>query len=118
MTLDKKILPGSKTLNITCKAKGNPASYTFSAFVHLRQGRKIRELNGSNELPDEYVLTIHPYSYNDIGTYQCTVSNGITDTNSTGNITIDFQSKDRINFTCKIMLVVMVVLVLVVVVEE
>ncbi|XP_041373560.1 uncharacterized protein LOC121386649 [Gigantopelta aegis] len=75
--VQKMIYPHNKTIKVICEADGNHANYKFYTFTHIRKGKTITELNGTYVLPNKYVLTIHPYSYNDSGTYQCSVSNGV-----------------------------------------
>ncbi|XP_041372470.1 uncharacterized protein LOC121385765 [Gigantopelta aegis] len=95
VTVRETIISHNKTVRVICEANGNPAEYTFSNFTHSRNGHSIGELEGAHAEPNKYVLTISPYSYNDTGTYQCTVSNGIAGinnaTNQTGNITITIE---------------------------
>ena len=70
-------------VNITCSADGRPGDMNFSSFKHNWNGVFIRNIPGTRVGNTESRLTFDPATYEDSGTYHCTVDNGVTDRSGT-----------------------------------
>ena len=61
----------------TCKAAGNPTNYTFQALEHRILGFPIRNISFQPNIGGLRYGVLKERSYQDKGTYTCTVENGI-----------------------------------------
>ena len=73
----------NKQVNITCSADGRPGDMNFRSFKHYWNGVFIRNIPGTRVGSNEFRLTFDPATYEDSGTYLCTVDNGVTDRSGT-----------------------------------
>ncbi|CAC5423853.1 unnamed protein product [Mytilus coruscus] len=69
-------------INLSCEAEGNPAKYTFSNWEHRVGGTVIRHLPGVN-IDNISYLKLSRCTYQDTGTYYCTVGNNVSHPNNT-----------------------------------
>ena len=73
----------NKQVNITCSADGRPGDMNFRSFKHYWNGMFIRDIPGTCVGSNESKLIFDPATYEDSGTYHCTVDNGVTDRSGT-----------------------------------
>ena len=69
----------------------------FRSFKHYWNGEFIRNIPGTRVGSNESSLTFDPATYEDSGTYLCTVDNGVTDRSETflQNQTSDLYVKGK-----------------------
>ena len=66
----------SQVKDLTCWAEGRPSTYTFRPWVHSWGAQEVRRVTGSQQ-GGQSRLTLS--SYQDSGTYLCSVDNGVLD---------------------------------------
>ncbi|XP_041378949.1 titin-like [Gigantopelta aegis] len=86
--------------SITCSADGRPGNMTFTSFKHYWNDVFIRNVSGRLVEHNETRLTFNRATYEDSGTYYCTVDNGVQD--RSGNISQTATSNVYIEATPKI----------------
>ncbi|KAL3887431.1 hypothetical protein ACJMK2_027373 [Sinanodonta woodiana] len=73
-------IAGNTVVNYTavlvCVPQGNPPQYTFHPWIHTVGQTEIRRLEGVNTVNNS-TLTLSNISIQDMGTYTCTVDNGV-----------------------------------------
>ncbi|XP_071175806.1 uncharacterized protein [Mytilus edulis] len=84
-----------QNINLSCEVEGNPAKYTFSDWEHRVGGTVIRHLPG-DIIDNIFYLKLLQCTYQDTGTYYCTVGNNVTHPNNTKTsvASVDFKVKD------------------------
>ncbi|XP_052060055.1 uncharacterized protein LOC127700553 isoform X2 [Mytilus californianus] len=82
-------------INLSCEAEGYPAKYTFSNWEHRVDGTVIRHLPGVN-IDNISYLKLSRCTYQDTGTYYCTVGNNVSHPNNTQTSvgSVDFKVND------------------------
>ncbi|KAL5019456.1 hypothetical protein ScPMuIL_002348 [Solemya velum] len=67
------------SINLSCKASGNPSQYTFHQWNHYgpHGDMNIRALDGIDGLNNSNLILPSPVSYQDSGIYECVVDNEI-----------------------------------------
>ncbi|XP_063441965.1 uncharacterized protein LOC134722285 [Mytilus trossulus] len=84
-----------QNIRLSCEADGKPAKYKFNDWEHRVRGTVIRHLPGVITGNISYLQLSH-CSYQDTGTYYCTVGNNVTHPNNTltSVASVDFKVKD------------------------
>ncbi|XP_076110090.1 uncharacterized protein LOC143078916 isoform X2 [Mytilus galloprovincialis] len=83
-----------QNITLSCEADGSPAKYKFSDWEHRVGGTVIRHLPGDIVGNISY-LRLSLCTYQDTGTYYCTVGNNVTHPNNTKTsvASVDFKVK-------------------------
>ncbi|XP_041379671.1 synaptogenesis protein syg-2-like, partial [Gigantopelta aegis] len=73
----------SNLSSIICSSDGRPGNMNFKPFSHYWNSVNIRNVTGRSVGNNQYILTFNRATYEDSGTYYCTVDNGIPDRSGT-----------------------------------
>ena len=90
------------TISVICQAEGSHTEYNYNGFTQLWKGQVVRQMQGTLNATQGYVLTIPSYSFRDTGTYLCAVTSTVEGDDSvtqTANTTVIINSA-FVEYTC------------------